>query len=62
MGLNLKSNEYEVPQKVKLDSLSVSKQTDELGPRLKAIIKMTDAGAQLITRSLACLLYTSRCV
>lgn len=53
MGLNLKSNEYEVPQKIKLDSLGVSKQTDELGPRLKAIINMTDAGAQLITRSLA---------
>jgi len=53
LGLNLKTNDFEVPQKVKLDSLGVSKQTDELGPRLKAIINMSDAGAQLITRSLA---------
>jgi 3-hydroxyacyl-CoA dehydrogenase len=53
LGLNLKTNEYEAPQKVKLDSLNVSKQTDEIGPRLKAIINMPDAGAKLITRSLA---------
>ncbi len=53
LGLNLKTIEYEAPQKVKLDSLAVSKQTEEIGPRLKALINMQDAGAQLITRSLA---------
>ncbi len=53
LGLNLKTLAYEAPQKVNLSSLGVSKQTDELGPRLKAIIQMEDAGAQLITQSLA---------
>ena len=52
-SLNLKTLEYEVPNKTQLASLGVSKQTDELGPRLKAIITMEDAGAQLIKRSLA---------
>lgn len=52
-SLNLKTLEYEVPNKTQLTSLGVSKQTDELGPRLKAIITMEDAGAQLIKRSLA---------
>ncbi|MEP7321664.1 MAG: 3-hydroxyacyl-CoA dehydrogenase/enoyl-CoA hydratase family protein [Saprospiraceae bacterium] len=52
-GLNLKTLQYEPPQKVNLASLGVSKQTDELGPRLKAILGMDDAGAQLITKSLA---------
>lgn len=52
-GLNLKTLTYEPPQKNNLPSLGVSKQTDELGHRLKAIIKMEDAGAKLIARSLA---------
>jgi len=52
-GLNLKTQTYEPPQKINLPSLGVSKQTDELGHRLKAIIKMDDAGAKLIARSLA---------
>ncbi len=59
-GLNLKTLQYEAPQKLSLASLGVSKQTDELTPRLKAIINMDDAGAQLITQSLAGLFaYTS---
>lgn len=53
LGLNLKTNEYEEAPKVKLETLAVSKQTDELAPRLRAIINMSDAGAQLITKSLA---------
>ena len=53
LGLNLKSLQYEAPAKVNLASLGVSKQTDELAPRLKAIINMDDAGAKLITKSLA---------
>jgi len=52
-GLNLKTHAYEPPLKINLPSLGISKQTDELGPRLKAIIKMEDAGAKLIARSLA---------
>ncbi len=52
-GLNLKTLTYEPPQKINLPSLAVSKQTDELGHRLKAIIKMEDSGAKLIARSLA---------
>lgn len=52
-GLNLKTLAYEPPPKTNLPSLGVSKQTDDLGNRLKAIIKMEDAGAKLITKSLA---------
>ncbi len=53
LALNLNNNTYESSPKVNLASLGVSKQSDELGPRLKAIIKMEDAGAQLIIQSLA---------
>ncbi|MEP7268149.1 MAG: 3-hydroxyacyl-CoA dehydrogenase/enoyl-CoA hydratase family protein [Saprospiraceae bacterium] len=53
LSLNLKTKEYEKPAKVQLASLGVSKQTDDLAPRLKAMITMDDAGAQLITKSLA---------
>lgn len=52
-GLNLKTLEYEAPGKTNLASLGVSKQTDDLSSRLKALIRMEDPGAVLIARSLA---------
>ncbi|MCC6689001.1 MAG: 3-hydroxyacyl-CoA dehydrogenase [Saprospiraceae bacterium] len=53
LSLNLKTHEYELPVSQKYQSLEVSKQIDSLGQRLKAIIKLEDAGAELIKRSLS---------
>ena len=52
LGLNLKTLEYELPQKTSLPSLTVSKQIDDLGRRVSALVKQEDAGGQLIRKSL----------
>ncbi len=53
LALNLKTLEYETPEKTSLPSLSTSKQIEDLGKRLRAFTKLEDAGAKLINRSLA---------
>jgi 3-hydroxyacyl-CoA dehydrogenase len=52
-ALNLNTKEYGVDTKQSLESLSISKQIEELPRRLKAIIKLNDKGAELIKSSLA---------
>ena len=49
----MNTKEYGVDTKQSLESLSISKQIEELPRRLKAIIKLNDKGAELIKSSLA---------
>jgi len=53
LGLNLESLEYEAPKKSSLESLTVSKQIEDLPRRLKALFNHEDAGGQLVRKSLA---------
>jgi 3-hydroxyacyl-CoA dehydrogenase len=50
--LDLQTLEYNPEQKSKLESLTVSKQLEKLPRRLKALIKLNDAGATLIRKTL----------
>lgn len=52
LSLNLETLEYEQPAKVKLASLDMAKQIDELPKRIQAFMKAEDKGAQLIKKSL----------
>ncbi|NND31163.1 MAG: 3-hydroxyacyl-CoA dehydrogenase/enoyl-CoA hydratase family protein [Saprospiraceae bacterium] len=54
-SLNLKTLEYEVPVRSKLESLSLSKQIDDDARRIKALFKHEDEGGQLVRSSLASL-------
>lgn len=51
-ALQLDSNTYAQDRKQSLESLNLSKQIDELPRRLKAIIKSSDKGAELIRKTL----------
>lgn len=63
LQLNLNTNEYERSKISKLESLKVSKQIEEFPKRIRTLIQLTDAGAELIKKSLAFLLaYSSRCI
>ncbi len=63
LSLDLNSLEYTNSTKSKLESLIVSKQIDELPRRINALLKINDAGAELIKKSLAYLFaYSSRCI
>ena len=52
MALNLETLEYAPSQRVKIGSLETAKTFDDLGDRMKSIVKADDSGAQLIKRSL----------
>jgi len=52
MELNLKTQEYEMPEKPDLPSLKTAKQIDELDRRIRAIFKAEDKGGELIRKSL----------
>lgn len=52
LSLDLKTHEYRQDPKSALESLQISKQIDDLPKRLRAIIRCTDAGGQLIRKSL----------
>lgn len=54
-GLNLETLEYESKPGSKLQSLSLSKQIDDLQRRITALFKADDAGGQLVRKSLAAL-------
>ena len=54
-ALNLETLEYEVAPKVKLPSLDLAKQIDELPKRINALMKAEDKGGQLIQNSLSSL-------
>ena len=54
-ALNLETLAYEVAPKVKLPSLDLAKQIDELPKRINALMKAEDKGGQLIQNSLASL-------
>ncbi len=61
LSLNLKTLQYEAPQKKEYESLKISKQIDDLPRRINAVLKCTDPGAQLIRLSLGFLFaYASR--
>lgn len=63
LSLDLNTLEYSQEKKSTLESLSVSKQIDDLPRRLNALIKLNDAGAMLIRKSLGFLFaYSSRCI
>ncbi len=63
LSLDLNTLEYSQEKKSTLESLSVSKQIDDLPRRLNALIKLNDAGAILIRKSLGFLFaYSSRCI
>lgn len=53
--LDLKTNEYRIPEKVKLASLELSKQIDEPHKRIKALFNHEDIGGQLIRKSFGAL-------
>jgi 3-hydroxyacyl-CoA dehydrogenase len=63
LSLDLNTLEYSQEKKSTLESLSISKQIDDLPRRLKTLIKLNDAGAMLIQKSLGFLFaYSSRCI
>lgn len=51
-ALNLNTLEYQQDPKSKLESITISKQIENLSARIKAIIKMDDAGAMLVRKAL----------
>ncbi len=53
LGLNLKSLEYESPQRDDLPSLKTSKQIDDLERRVKALFAAEDKGGEFVRRMLA---------
>ena len=53
LGLNLKTLEYEAPQREDLGSLKTAKQIDDLGRRVQAIFKAEDKGGEFVRRMLA---------
>lgn len=61
--LNLKTLEYETEQKSKLESIVLANQIEELPQRLSTLLKLKDAGALLLRKSLGNLFaYASQCI
>lgn len=52
LSLDLKNLDYRLDPKSKLESINISKQIDSLPKRLNALLKIQDAGAQLIRKYL----------
>lgn len=52
LALNLKTLEYEVPQKTSYPSMEQAKQVEDLGGKIRTFFKHDDKGAQLIKKSL----------
>jgi 3-hydroxyacyl-CoA dehydrogenase len=52
LSLNLETNQYEPSQRMKLPSLELAKQVEELPQRIRALFKAEDKGGELIRRSL----------
>lgn len=50
--LDLKTNEYRLPEKLQLKSLETAKQIDRLDKRVKAVYRADDVGGELVRRSL----------
>ncbi|WP_116124784.1 3-hydroxyacyl-CoA dehydrogenase/enoyl-CoA hydratase family protein [Lewinella sp. IMCC34183] len=53
LGLNLKTLEYEAPQREDLPSLKTAKQIDDLPRRVQALFKAEDKGGEFVRRMLA---------
>lgn len=51
-ALNLQTLQYEPSEKVKLPSVQIAKQTDDLSKRVQAVFSAQDKGGELVRRSL----------